>query len=380
MRFEVSKVLDAIEARLTTDPALARAVVDLSEVVRYADLDGGRPASMLRLGLVIDALGRHVAEENVPVYAVTPRSLLSDGDLTSNERMVVRRWADDGLVEVVPEMGDRVLEVAELIGLPVLSRSRAEQFRDHRPWVDEPGRLLAAVPGAGGPVLVARVGRGEVPAVGEPSPVGARLLARVWKCPESNCSSFGGGDSDSPFADMRKVTSPVAQPPPTLRAGVPTCPRHGTKLADAGPRPAVEVLSVRIDDVIRRRFVVAEGEPVVVGRAPEGGGIMLGQWLTEDARKWISRGHARFTLTGADLSVQDVSTNGTGIRPGGSGNDDERVTLARDEVRTLAADDVVELYAGVNVGRAKMWATGGVSQPASVMAEAPTMAIRKFER
>ena len=63
MRFEVSKVLDAIEARLTTDPALARAVVDLSEVVRYADLDGGRPASMLRLGLVIDALGRHVAEE-----------------------------------------------------------------------------------------------------------------------------------------------------------------------------------------------------------------------------------------------------------------------------------------------------------------------------
>jgi len=63
VRFEVSKVLDAIEARLTTDPALARAVVDLSEVARYADLDGGRPASMLRLGLVIDALSRHVAEE-----------------------------------------------------------------------------------------------------------------------------------------------------------------------------------------------------------------------------------------------------------------------------------------------------------------------------
>ena len=380
MRFEVSKVLDAIEARLTTDPALARAVVDLSEVVRYADLDGGRPASMLRLGLVIDALGRHVAEENVPVYAVTPRGLLSDADLTSNERMVVRRWADDGLVEVVPEMGDRVLEVAELIGLPVLTRSRAEQFRDRRPWVDEPGRLLAAVPGAGGPVLVARVGRGEVPAVGEPSPMGARLLARVWKCPESNCSSFGGGDSDSPFADMRKVTSPVAQPPPTLRAGVPTCPRHGTKLADAGERPAVEVLSVRIDDVIRRRFVVAAGEPVVVGRAPEGGGIMLGQWLSEDARKWISRGHARFALEGTELTVQDVSTNGTGIRPGGSVDDDARITLARDEVRPLGPEDVVELYAGVNVGRAKMWATGGVSQPASVMAEAPTMAIRKFER
>jgi hypothetical protein len=401
VRFEVSKVLDAIEARLTTDPAMARAVVDLSEVARYADLDGGRPASLLRLGLVIDALGRHVAEEEVPVYAVAPRALLSDADLTSNERMVVRRWADDGVVEVVPELDDRVLEVAELIGLPVLSRSRAEQFRDRRPWVDEPGRLLAAVPGAGGPVLVARVGRGEVPAVGEPSPMGAKLLARVWRCPESNCSNFGGGDSDSPFADMRKLTSPVAQPPPTLKAGVPTCPRHGTRLSDAGPRPAVEVLSVRIDDVIRRRFVVSADKPVVVGRAPgssdsprgpkdqapvpgtapEGGdGVMLGQWLTDDARKWISRGHARFALDGEDLTVQDVSTNGTGIRPGGSDDDDQRITLDRGEVRKLDPDDVVELYAGVNVGRARLWASGGVSQPNSVMAEAPTMAIRKFER
>ncbi|BFU42590.1 FHA domain-containing protein [Krasilnikovia sp. MM14-A1004] len=380
MRFEVSKVLDAIEARLTTDPALARAVVDLSEVVRYADLDGGRPASMLRLGLVIDALGRHVAEENVPVYAVVPRSLLSDADLTSNERMVVRRWADDGVVEVVPQLDDRVLEVAELLGLPVLTRSRAEQFRGQRAWVDEPGRLLAAVPGAGGPVLVARVGRGEVPPVGEPSPMGAKLLARVWRCPESNCSSFGAAvDSDSPFADMRTFTSPVAQPPPTLRAGAPTCPRHGTRLTDAGPRPAVELLSVRIDGVIRQRFVVAEDQPVVVGRAPENG-IMLGQWLTEDARKWISRGHVRLALSGGELTVRDISTNGTGIRPGGSTDDDERITLARDETRTLGPTDLVELYAGVHVGRAKMWSTGGVSQPASVMAEAPTMAIRKFER
>jgi hypothetical protein len=382
VRFEVSKVLDAIEARLTTDPALARAALDLSEVVRYADLDGGRPASMLRLGLVIDALGRHVAEENVPVYAVAPRGLLSDADLTSNERMVVRRWADDGKVEVVPKIDDRVFEVAELLGLTVLTRSRGEQFSDAHPWVDEPGRLLAAVPGAGGPVLVAKVGRGEAPAVGERSPMGARMLARIWRCPESNCSSFGGGgDSDSPFADMRTFTSPVAQPPPALRSGAPTCPRHGTKLTDAGPRPAVEVLSVRIDGVIRQRFVVSTEKPVVVGRAPEGGGgIMLGQWLTDDARKWISRGHARIALEGENLTVTDVSTNGTGIRPGGSADDDERVTLNRDETRTLGPADVVELYGGVNVGRARMWASGGVSQPSSVMAEAPTMEIRKFER
>jgi hypothetical protein len=61
-------------------------------------------------------------------------------------------------------------------------------------------------------------------------------------------------------------------------------------------------------------------------------------------------------------------------------DDDERVTLSLNETRVLAADDIVELYPGVHVGRARNWATGGVSQPSSVMAEAPTMAIRQFER
>jgi hypothetical protein len=384
VRFEVSKVLDAIEARLSTDPALARAVVDLSEIVRYADLDGGRPASSVRLGLIVDALGNYVAEENVPVYVVAPRGLLSDTDLTSNERMVIRRWADDGKVEVVPQVDDRVFEVAELLGVPVLTRTRGDQFRDRRPWIDEPGRLLAAVAGeGGGAVLVARVGRGEPPRPPERSPMGERLLARVWSCPESNCTSFGsGGDPDSPFADMRTFTSPVAQPPPALRSGAPTCPRHGTKLRDAGPRPSVEVLSVRIDGIIRQRFVVPTEQPVVVGRAPEGGsGVMLGQWLTDDARKWISRGHVMFALRpSGELTVQDVSTNGSGIRPGGSDNDDERITLRRDEIRVLGPSDVVELYGGVNVGRSKLWATGGIVQPASVMGEAPTMALRKFTR
>jgi hypothetical protein len=382
VRFEVSKVLDAIEAQLTTDPALARAVVDLSEVVRYADLDGGRPASLVRLGLLVDAYGRYVAEENVPVYVIAPRGLLSDTDLTSNERMVVRRWADDGKVEVVPQMEDRVLEVAEMLGLPVLTRDREDRFRATRPWVAEPGRLLALVSQQGGPALVARVGRGETVPPSARSPLGDRLLARLWKCPDFNCTTFGsGGDSDSPFADMRTFTSPVAQPPPALRAGVPTCPRHGERLKDAGPRPAIEVLAVRIDGVIRHRFTVSEDQPVVVGRAPEGGGgVMLGQWLTADARKWISRGHVRFALRAGEITAKDISTNGTGFRPNGSFDDEERVTLHRDETRVLQAEDIIELYAGIHVGRAKLWANGGNVQPQSVMAEAPTMAIRPVGR
>jgi hypothetical protein len=80
--------------------------------------------------MVIDGLGRMLAEENVPVYVVVERKLMSDPDLSSNERMVIRRWGDDGLLEVLPTPEDRVLEVAELIGLPVLSRQGFERWRD----------------------------------------------------------------------------------------------------------------------------------------------------------------------------------------------------------------------------------------------------------
>src|SRR5215218_8656956 len=108
MRFEVSHVLDAIERRLTTEPALARGVLDLAEVVRYVDLDGGRPATLLRLGMVVDALARHLAEEGIQVYCVVDKQLLSDLDQPSSERMVIRRWADDGHVEVVQGASMRV--------------------------------------------------------------------------------------------------------------------------------------------------------------------------------------------------------------------------------------------------------------------------------
>src|SRR5207244_10338153 len=91
VRFGVSHVLDAIERRATTDPTAAGGVVDLTEIVRLADLDGGRPAHLLRLGLVIDALARHLSDGAVAMYPVAERALLSDTDRTEDERMVLRR-------------------------------------------------------------------------------------------------------------------------------------------------------------------------------------------------------------------------------------------------------------------------------------------------
>lgn len=380
MRFEISKVLDAIEGRISTNPALARAVVDMAEVVRFVDFDGGRPASLLRLGMVIDALGHALEEEGVSVYPIVHRALLSDADLTSNERMVVRRWADDGLAEVLADPADRVLEVADLLGLPVLSRQRFDRFRDRYPWLHrQPGRLLAPIPAPGGATLLSDDGKsGAVPVV-DRSPAGVRLLSRVWRCLEPGCALFGAGGGGA-FADLAQVNrQPYEQPPPTLRTGVPTCPRHNQPLADAGARPATEVLAVRIDGMVRRRFVVSADRPVVVGRAPQQG-IVLGQWLSAEARRWISRSHLRLELRGRDLVVQDISTNGSGIRPGGSMEESERVPLVRQQSRVLARGDIVELYPGVQVGHARNWSRGGVSNPTSVLAEAPTMTMRAVNR
>ena len=98
MRFQLSQVLDAIEQRLTTDVAGAQAVVDLGQVIRAVELDRGRPVSLVRVGMVVDALSRYLVDSGALLYGVAERSLLSEGALTSKERMVLGRWADDGLI------------------------------------------------------------------------------------------------------------------------------------------------------------------------------------------------------------------------------------------------------------------------------------------
>jgi hypothetical protein len=350
MRFEVSRVLDAIEARLSLDPTLTRGVLELAEVVRLVDLDGdaGKPASLLRLGHVLDAFSRHLAEDGVAVFVVVDRALLSDLDLTSNERMVVRRWADDGLVEVVPEdAADRVLEVAEVLGVPVLSRQSFQEYADRYPWL--PRGLLA--PDVGGLSTMLE---------GTPGPPGTPILTRLWRCPEPGCPGFG--------------VPAGSQPPPRARAAVPICPRHEVRLIDAGPRPPARVLAVRVDGAVRGRFAVREAAPVVVGRSPAAGGpgavVALGPLLGEEAMRWISRSHLRLELRGDVVVVTDSSTNGTTVRtPSGP------VPLTAGQAYGLGNDDVVELYQGVELGRPTRF-HGGAAQPSSVMAEAPTVAMR----
>jgi hypothetical protein len=167
--------MDAIEQRLTTDVTGAQAVVDLGKIVRNVELDRGRPVSLVRIGMVVDALSRYLVDGGAMLYGVVERALLSESALTSKERMVLGRWADDGLIEVTPAVGDRVVEIADITGLPLIA---AQDSSDAPPYqelvgrygwlVDGTGRVLRLSPRAGAAVLTPMNGQAGDPEAAEP--------------------------------------------------------------------------------------------------------------------------------------------------------------------------------------------------------------------
>ncbi len=366
MRFEVTQVLDAIERHLTTETALAQAVVDLGHVAWYDAVDGGRPVSLLRAGLLVDALARHLGEDAVMIYAVASRDLLTDADLTSKERMVLGRWSGDGMVEVVPVIADRVPEVADITGLPVVTIDGFPGLERRYPWLrGVPERVLQLVPGEGGARIIG----------GQPRPAEGRgaLLGRVWRCVRRDCPLFG---------DRRAS----AQAVPRMKSGVPVCPRHDEPLADTGPRPPWVTLVLIVDGTVRDRFVVRAGRPVVVGRSPDDPtGLVIGGYLEGTVAQMISRNHVRLELLEDGLVATDLSTNGTVVRkhgrveaPGGYSpyGAGEQVHLNNGIPHLLGPADTVELHTGVVLARADRIPTGSLGGLSSVMDDAPTMTFR----
>lgn len=465
MRFQVSRVMDTIELRLTTDVTLAQAVVDLGAVARYVALDGGRPVNVLRIGMVLDALARYLVDAGALLYPVLGRELLSEPSLTSKERMVLGRWADDGLIEVTPVVTDRPVEVADFTGVPLIAVGDYSGFVERFPWLtDSPERVLRLSPRAGGAVLrpeggdspepetpaarAVAVGKAtpsfrhlfkapapadvaaeapasepkvevvseveaevvsepEVEVVSEetaaaltkasiqnalqsftargalrvsstrvvrrrftradPSGVGGALMAREWTCPESECSAFG------PY---RRIGQPV----PRMRGGVPACPRHAIPVRDAGPRPPAYAVCVVVDDLARRRFLVNESRPVVVGRQPDDpDAIAVGDWLHEAAAAWIAPEHLELEVIGGQLVVTDASDNGTLVWKR-SGPEDSGQTLRLYRQPYILGDwDSVELYTGVELVRAdrRLAAVIRDAEPLSVLLDAPTVALMR---
>jgi hypothetical protein len=359
MRFEVSGVLDAIERHLTTEAALAQAVIDLGEIAWFEALDGGRSVNLLRTGLAIDALARLLGEDAVMVYPVAGRDLLTDADLTSKERMVLGRWATDGIIEVVTTLADRVPEVADITGLPVVARGTYPGMEGRYPWLrNQPDRLLRLTPADGGARL-----NGAPPGPPLPGPGGV-LLTRVWRCVRRDCPTFG----------ERRLAS---QSVPRMKAGVPVCPRHDEPLANVGPKAPSVTLILMVDSAVRDRFVVRSGRAVTIGRSPEDpDGIMIGHHLPMEIAPMVSRNHVRLELRDEGLMISDVSTNGTIVRSRTSPfSPADEVLLTGGPSYPLKPWDTVELHDRVVITRGGQPTNRAVG-PGTVMGDAPTISMR----
>src|SRR5579871_481090 len=105
-----------MDENLTSDIHLADFIVDLSNVVRM-----GTHPSLTYFDRLLSALKIREKDPGVRVYAVADKSLLGLRELPRDDRRILARWREDGLIEVTGDADPRILELAELTGLRVIS-------------------------------------------------------------------------------------------------------------------------------------------------------------------------------------------------------------------------------------------------------------------
>jgi len=303
---------------LTGDVFKADLLVDISNVVRTSRTRQRHRANLTRFARLLDALVAHESDPNLLVYVVADRSLLAQGLLPADQRRTLTGWRDGGLIDVVGDADERLLELAELTGLRVVS---ADRFRGHRaqhPWLQgntdqfiaphlEPdGRLIVR------PVDLGVVDEWEISRHEEQDQlkkqgllVGTRrspwydILERTWRCPDRRCSLYDTSRGDYVIL-------------PRIRKGRPTCELHGLELMDDGPRSLTVQLKLLVRDACVARFTVQADRETAVGRAPLSG-ISLTPWLNEQQSQLVSRHHFSLITRDGRLLVKDCSTNGTRI-------------------------------------------------------------------
>lgn len=363
-----------LETHLTLDAAAADFAVDLSNVVRDRNLRGDREADLRRFYGLIQAIITYTRDESAQVYAVADETLLSFPALTTEEKATLHRWYRRGLIQARKVADDRLLEVADIAGLPVVSDDTFLDAYRKYPWI--PGnrdRFFKAMPGPGeGEVrlqprtmptppdwqISRKEEEGELLAVGmydRRHGTGPRqqLLTRLWRCPVDDCPIFG-------------ADATAGQPPPVFRRGSVRCPTHQRPLTDVGPKPAQKQLKLRVAGVVKARFMLVADRVTVVGRAPTELGFALSRhWLSEAAHGQISREHVELTWDGTDISVRDLSRNGTWVRRDRGAGANKRVP--RHRPWKIRAGEVIVLCEGVELmvsGRTYVFDTAPGSVPA----------------
>ncbi len=305
---------------------------------------------------VLDALEIRERDVGLRIYAVADESLLHLRELTQADRHTLARWRESGLIDVTGDADPRILELAAMTGLPVISRDRYLDHRTEHPWLQgntqqflephlEPDGRLMIRPVDLGVASEWQVSQREEQALLKKQGLLAgpgrsplrEVLDRSWRCPERICGLYRASRGGGAFL-------------PRIRHGRATCEIHGRELLDDGPRPATAQVKVLVDGNCVARFTLAGGTSTAVGRAPTDG-ISLASWLDDREKHLISRTHLVLTFRDGRLLVRDQSTNGTRLMTAGNGGTEETIPLVPGRDYPLGLGDLVSCSARIALTR-----------------------------
>ncbi|MGW3123585.1 FHA domain-containing protein [Streptomyces sp. NPDC001107] len=345
---------------MTADFEEACFIVDLSNVVRRRDIGEPGLRSLRRLALVADAAARLARDPDVKLYLVADRSLRHGGRGEFNDPADVRllaKWVRQGLVEELDDADERVLELCEMTGIPVITgdyyRDQRDEFTFLQGNVDDflepvagPADTVVLVPldmGVASAVHISR--KAEETALKKQGLLGpsraprSEVVRRNWRCSEKRCTLY---DTHS--------GAYVALP--RMRRGLPTCDVHGLPLIDDGPRTATAQVKLILEGSCAARFTLEDGATVPIGRAPGLGGISLHDLVPAERAARISRTHVELRIVGGVIHVTDLSTFGTRWQStaGRSGSTPWH-DLATGVPREFRGGDQLELTEGVVLAR-----------------------------
>ncbi|MFI5683815.1 FHA domain-containing protein [Streptomyces sp. NPDC051636] len=349
-----------MEKHLTADFEEACFLVDLSNVVRRQNLGEPGLRSLRRLALVVDAAVDLARDPDLKLYLVADRSLRLGGRHEFNDPADIRllgRWVREGLVEELGDADERILELCEMTGIPVITGDHYRDMREEFPFLQgNTDDFLEPVPAPGGTVRLAPLDMGVATAaqisrkkeesvlkkqglLGPQRTPRSEVVRRNWRCPDRRCTVY----------DTRKGTLVLL---PRMSRGVPTCEQHGLELLDDGPRTATVQVKLLVDGEVKDRFTLEDGSTVRVGRKPGPGGIALHGLLPDDLAARISRAHVELRVREGLVHVSDLSSFGTRRRvtSGTSGPGPWR-DLPKDTARDFRAGDELELTEGVVLAR-----------------------------
>lgn len=295
---------------LINDPDWADALLDMSNVLRNTELGGHGPADLIRLERVGEALAALYGATKIAMFGVADRSLLApELFLDPRQLRLLKGWAESRLILVAGKADVPLLQIAEKTGLPIITSDRFGGHRREFPWLSgsddavlEPQadrygevflRHVTLTPKAEWDMSISEE-RDLLLQQGLSHRI--EVLDRYWSCPEQRCARHDPSVNSI-------VLLPVALGDRLV------CDQHGLDMIDKGPRPRVAQLKVMQGGQERHRFTVTPRASLIVGRAPGPGDLSL--LFDEAILRGVSRTHLRFDLDEDQLTVTDLSRNGT---------------------------------------------------------------------